>query len=548
MNYQQQLSSAIKLFKENKIKESLNILLILNENYPNDVTTLNYLALCMIHFKEFDRAKNFFLNSLSINANDTQVLNNLAFTYLKLHKYDLAKDTYLKIIYIDNKNIDAYLNLGSLYNNLEKYEETISLYDIAIKNNLISYKLFTNLSSAYLKLKEFDKAIIYAEKSLDLNSNDIMAINNLASVAIKEKKYDLAKKYLNKALKIDPNNLSIFLNYGVLHKNLNENQEAINYFDKCIKINKSYHDAYLYKSVIELSLNNFENGWKNYEYRWFKQKRRLASSLPLWSENGKLNKVLIWGEQGLGEQILFATIIQDIINIFHSITLVVDQKLKSIFKEKYPSINVFSYEDSWEKSDCNCQLPLGSLGYFFRKNVNQFPQIQNQNNYSNSKTNNKFKCGLSWRSVKSVEGESKSIDLEDLTILLKLQDKIDFYNIQYTDEHKKIEDFSKSTGLKIQSIPGLDTFNDLAGLANHIKNFDFVVSISNTTAHLAGYLGTPTYVLLSKSIGKIWYWSNNQNENNLWYPSAKTYRQKTQDQWEIPLINLINDLKGDFNF
>ena len=80
-----------------------------------------------------------------------------------------------------------------------------------------------------------------------------------------------------------------------------------------------------------------------------------------------------------------------------------------------------------------------------------------------------------------------------------------------------------------------DNTNDIDGLAALITACDLVVTVSNSTAHLAGALGTPTLLLLPQSRGRLWYWFNDRNDSP-WYPSMRIERQKVGQSWKELIV------------
>ena len=141
---------------------------------------------------------------------------------------------------------------------------------------------------------------------------------------------------------------------------------------------------------------------------------------------------------------------------------------------------------------------------------------------------------------------SKSMNLSQFSEIFKFKDHIEFYNLQYTQETDEINEFEKRYNHQLQNIDDLDAFNDLKKLSEVIVDLDFVITISNTTAHLAAALGVPTYILLSKNVGNLWYWCNNLNNKNLWYSSAQIFQQEHQDQWEEPIQKIKLLIKDRF--
>ena len=110
--------------------------------------------------------------------------------------------------------------------------------------------------------------------------------------------------------------------------------------------------------------------------------------------------------------------------------------------------------------------------------------------------------------------------------------------MQYNDTSDERDEFYKENRIKINKIESIDNFNNLNGLTSLIDICDFVITVSNTNAHISGALGKKTYLLLPKGKGKLWYWSSEKNKS-LWYNSICIIQQKKVDVWD----NSINKLK-----
>ena len=103
-------------------------------------------------------------------------------------------------------------------------------------------------------------------------------------------------------------------------------------------------------------------------------------------------------------------------------------------------------------------------------------------------------------------------------------------DLQYGDTSKERQSFYKKYGINLIKIKEIDNYDDIEGLAALIDACDFVVTVSNTTAHIAGAIGKKTYLMLPKGKGKLWYWSKD-NDQSLWYKSIKIMEQKEIGQW-----------------
>jgi ADP-heptose:LPS heptosyltransferase len=122
--------------------------------------------------------------------------------------------------------------------------------------------------------------------------------------------------------------------------------------------------------------------------------------------------------------------------------------------------------------------------------------------------------------------------------------KIDLLNLQYGDVDKDIQNV-RSNNIFINQIDEIDNMEDIDGLASLISVCDFVVTISNVIAHIAGSLGIKTYLLLPYSNGSLWYW-HDDHDHSLWYPSIHIFRQDESRNWLTVIHELSEHLKKEY--
>ena len=152
-------------------------------------------------------------------------------------------------------------------------------------------------------------------------------------------------------------------------------------------------------------------------------------------------------------------------------------------------------------------------------------------------------CGISWISNSGQIGKNKSMTLEDMKELLSLPD-IEFVDLQYTDTSKERSEFKKKYGVEILKINEIDNFYDLDGLASLIDACDCIVSVSNTTAHIAGSIGKKTYLMIPQNRGRLWYWSK-ENEQSIWYKSIQIVEKNKVNSWYDVIKNITHKLAGE---
>ena len=96
--------------------------------------------------------------------------------------------------------------------------------------------------------------------------------------------------------------------------------------------------------------------------------------------------------------------------------------------------------------------------------------------------------------------------------------------------HLKREHYSRRYGIEVLKLEEIDNFNDIDGLASLIDACDCVVSVSNTTVHIAGAIGKETYLMLPQ--GKEDYGIGQEDEQSIWYRSIKIIEQTKIGQWD----------------
>ena len=121
-------------------------------------------------------------------------------------------------------------------------------------------------------------------------------------------------------------------------------------------------------------------------------------------------------------------------------------------------------------------------------------------------------------------------------------ENIEFIDLQYSDTSIERENFYNKNNIKIKKIENIDNFNDLNGLSSLIDVCDFVITISNTNAHIAGSLGKNTFLLLPKGKGKLWYWMS-EKRRSIWYPKIETIEQEEKGNWQSVIKKLQKKVK-----
>lgn len=338
---------------------------------------------------------------------------------------------------------------------------------------------------------------------------------------------------------------------GRAHWEMKRWGEAVRDFEFAHRMAPDNADLKWTMCLIHLQLNQFDKGWINFEDRWQSKKfdsPRLKTRVPKWTRTSTAKDILVWSEQGIGDQILYSSLLPEARQYVVDMTVMMDARLIPLYKRSMPSISFVP--QNARVSEIDAQIAIGSLGAEFIRNMDDIPHFAARNYLKPDperveavrKSLNKGKkdiiIGLSWRSGAPRIGNHKSVPIRELVELFYFKN-VRVISLQYGDTTQEIEEF-KQLNCHIEVLD-IDMTHDFEGQAAAIACCDYVVSCSNATAHLAGALGAKVHLLDSN---KLWFWNNRRGKDNLWYPNTKVY---SRDNVVAPWTNKIEELYQDLD-
>lgn len=505
---------------------------------------------------KLNEAKLIYQDLLKVVPSHPDVLANLGTIELQFGNTEIGVNYLKKSISINPNQYIFLTNLGNGLINLNKSEEAIFYFDMALKIAPKAPSILYNKARAYKALKKYKESEVTYLNAIQIDPKNPLLYMNIGFLYNELGDYQKALNYYNQGIQITPSNHEIIYNRGITFTNLKQYELAIKDFDKAVDLNPNFKQALYNKSFIKLTTKSFKEGWLLYENRWasLENNKYLKTTKPeLSTFNISGKNIFIWAEQGVGDQIIYASLLHDALETNNQFYVSVDARLIPIFTRSFAwsnRVQFISLTEELPESKYDFHLPLGNLGKFFRNSINDFnshPQNYlkaNDNQVkileNKIKKNQKKICGISWISKNLEVGIHKSISLQELLPILSLSNTT-FVNLQYGDTRKEIDDIKKIHGIEIQSVDEIDNFHNLDGLIALVSACDFIITASNVTAHIAGALGKETYLLTPFSHGRIWYWGENE-ESCLWYPSIKIYRSVNSESWSQPVSLLKNKL------
>jgi len=505
------------LYSKGSYREALSVLDNLSQVFPNDPTLFIVGGDCYVALKQYELATACYEEALKLSPKNIIIFKKKIKSLFLIGNREEALELCRDAILIAPDNFDLYISQGQILHKSKKFNDAIDSYSMAIKLSPFSAEAFCDTSNSLIELQKYEEAVTFAKKAIEIKNDYAPAFFNLGVSAMHLRLFDLSMQSFNKAIDLEPN-----------------------------------FEAYKFaKSTLLLLHGDFKNGWALWESRWKLDELfspKLDTKRPVWSGN-KNAKLLVWPEQGIGDQIVYSSLLPDLNKNCSELIVILDPRLINLFTRSMGDLCTF-YPDNGKANelDYDEHIAMGSLCQYFRTNEKDFEStghgflkddlIKTANIKKNilalAPARNKI-CGISWRSAGLNKGAHQSINLKDFIKTINLEGYT-FVSLQYGDTKKDIKEVKDELGLNVISYDKVDNFNDIDGLTSLIQACDIVLSVDNITCQLAGALGKEIHILLSSEFW--WGWMVNR-DNSPWYSSAKLYRKKPNET----NLELLNKLK-----
>jgi tetratricopeptide (TPR) repeat protein len=402
-----------------------------------------------------------------------------------------------------------------------------------------------NAAIIYVKAGERARAEHHVRRALHFRPGMANAHHILGTLLNDKRELREAAEAFRAALRTDPRQIDSYVELARALRTLGDIDGVAATLAAGLAIAPNHPTLRVFAAEVEFSRGQLRDAWQNYRYRFQSIENRVTAknyALPQWEGSDLSGKsILIWTEQAPGDEIMYANMIPDIVAVAKRCVIQCSPRLASLFRRSFPQAEVFDRDLTVEElAGINVQSAIGNLGIWLRPTFDTFPS---QRGYlkpdtdlrdrlrAKYRSHNRLLVGIAWRSANAESAADKSLNILEWGPVLNVPG-VTFVNLQYGDCRAELEAVARGFGTSVIQDAEIDPLRDMDSYTAQVAAMDFVVSSSNTAAHVAGALGVPTACMLPRTIGRgrRWYWFSEQARCP-WYPSLTPYVQRSDDTW-----------------
>lgn len=525
---------------------------------PDDQAINNNLALVLELSGQIDRAIPIYHRILQTHAHNIEALSNLGDALRKTGRPDEAWVYLKKALEIKPDNVNTLNSLGITLQDLGDFDAAESKLRQALSLNPKNPQILSNLAGVLHKQDRYVESIVLLKQVIELKPDYQPAWANLSAAYTMTYEYQQAKDCALKAIQLNPGSASAWTNLGKLYYELGEFKESDNCFQKSLSIEPHNPDATWNKSFTSLISGNLEQGWREYQAGLVTGDRtHHLIEAPLWrGEDLSEKSIIILAEQGLGDELMFASCLDDLKRCSNNIFYECDKRLLPLFQRSFPDIHFIArntlecdQKNTVDKKRYDFYLPAGSLPLHFRNNIDHFPNKNhflisddNKIDYWRSqyaKLGKGLKVGISWRGGKRVDPAKRSIALNRWLPILQTKNCV-FIDIQYGDTQDERSILEAEHGIIVHRFEQCNPLQDQDEFAAQLVALDLIISVSNATVHIAGALGQTTWGLIPYV--PSWRWGF-MKKKSPWYNNLTLYRQPEHGDWQGMITAVADKLR-----
>lgn len=549
------LRQAVALQQNGALAEAEELYREILELKPRHFDALQLLGSLALQAGRVQEGIEFLKKALAINAKQAPLHSNLAYALNALQRFDEALASADRALALQSGFPDALNNRGNAQAGLNLPLEALNSFDRALASAPDFAPAWNNRACVLRDLGRAADALASCDHALALQPGYPDAWSNRGNALSDLNRPHEARESYQRALELAPAFADAWNNLGLTQVDLNEHAQALHSYERALTVNPAAAETHWNRSLCLLQLGQLEAGWAEYEWRWERSRikaSRRTFAQPLWLGNFSIDgkTILLHAEQGLGDTLQFCRYAKTVSKLGAKVVLEVPRELMRLMSTLDGVNQLIEAGHALPPFDCHCpllSLPLAcktDLASIPSKTPYLFADPQASREWHERIAAPAQKClkvGLVWAGgnrphVAELRKNDarRSITFERLAPILDVPN-VRFFSLQkgpaarqlqHDDSHLDVIDYTEE----------LDDFADTAAL---VANLDLVISVDTSTAHLAGALDKPVWIL--NRFDTCWRWMLERTDTP-WYAQAKLFRQPALGDWDSVIRNVRDAL------
>ena len=479
--------------------------------------------------------------AIAIDGHNASYYNTYGVVLRKLGQIELAIRSYERVAAISPSFSDVYYNWGNALNELERTEEAVDCFERCLAGNPEHWSAHHNLANALRDLKRLPEALEHYASSAAINDNNPDMHCNWGLAWQLQERWDKAIACFEKAIAQKSDHAPSHINLGSALAVQERFEEACRVLRRGVELDDSCNDAKFNLGLTLLTIGEFEEGWKFYDTRLrLPDKVRPPLSTPMW--DGDLNidgPLLVWCEQGFGDNIQFARYLPILIEAGLQVSYSTRASLIPLFQDCLgPHCPALLEHKPAELREFRHHIALLSLPRLLRTRLETVPMMPGYlhppsyipDQLRIQRRPFALHIGLVWAS--GIDNKAmyadKSMPLEPLFHLFdswREERLVVLHSLQVGADAEQLAPYLGERGV-VDHSKQLGDFRDTACV---ISQLDLVITVDTAVAHVAGGLNKPVWTMLQHNADFRWL---RGREDSPWYPSMSLVRQRSLGDWD----------------
>jgi tetratricopeptide (TPR) repeat protein len=514
-----------------------------------------------------------FQQAAEVGSPTVELHNGLGSAYFEAEKYVAASEEFRKAVALDPASTVSHYNLGCALQAAGSPDLAMTAYQTALA--LDPHHLSARFNLAWvLQMRGFaDKAEALYADCLRLDPAHAKAIVNFIETVKDQHREELVIRWYGRLTALHGSDQFLADVYqpefiamtpraaGSVSGTAND-LLAPEYFRPERKEANIVAAARWNTGLSALAIGRLQEGWEGYESRWdIPGRRARLFRKPQWDGRSIIagQTLLLWREQGIGDEIMFANCIPDLCESGARIVIEASAKLVKLFARSFPKATVIPWnaDDDLRRDDFDLTLPFGSLPRSYRQSVDSFPRAAgflkpdpDRVVYWRGRLANLGPppyVGLSWRGrVRTMVRDQFYSSITDWDPILATRVGT-FINMQYDEAADEVTYIQDALDVKVHTLSGIDMWDDLDDVAALMEALDLLICSGTAVFSLAAGVGRPVWLMWLNDIEN---WPVLGTDALPWYPSVRLFPKAPDESWlksTQQIADALDAWKIDFN-